>query len=137
MSSVQFDILASAAQTATGQGGSIPVAGIKEMAVCVDVTSVSGSLSAIYLQTSSDGGTTWFDMLAAMKCVLTSGSGTTTTGGPQRNIMSDALTTGAVQKVWASFGGPSASFGNFVRAAWVISGSGPSCTFSVKGVGKN
>lgn len=133
MSKTRFEILASAAQTATGQGGGISVSGIKALLLCVDVTSVSGSLSSVYLQGSSDGGTTWFDLLAATKCCLTSGSGTTTTGSNIRNVMSDALTTGNVQKIAATY----AIFGDLVRAGWTISGSGPSCTFSVKGIGEN
>lgn len=133
MSSTRFDLAASAAQTATGQGGAISVGALKEMAIMVDVTTVSGSLTSIYLQSSSDAGTTWFDLLAEAKTCLTSGAGTTTTGSWVRNVMSDALTTGNVQKIWATYRG----FGDFVRAAWVISGSGPACTFSVKAVGKN
>jgi len=133
MSKTRFELLASAAQSATGQGSGISVSGIKAMLVCVDVTSVSGSCTAIYMQSSSDGGTTWFDLLAATKCCLTSGSGTTTTGSTVRNIMSDALTTGNVQKIAATYN----SFGDYVRAAFVISGSGPAVTFSVKAVGEN
>ena len=133
MSKTRFDILASAAQSATGQGGAISVSGIKNLFLAVDVTSVSGSLTAIYLQSSSDGGTTWFDLLCATKCCLTSGSGTTTTGSTVRNVMSDALTTGNIQKIAATY----AIIGDYVRAAWVISGSGPAVTFSVKGIGEN
>lgn len=132
MSSTRFDIAASAAQTATGQGGQISVGALREMAIEVDVTSVSGSLGAVYMQGSSDGGTTWFDLLCKTFSNLTSGPSSGTTGSTARNIVS-SLTTGAVIKAWAQY----ETFGDLVRAAWVISGSGPSCTFSVKAIGKN
>lgn len=132
MSSTRFELLASAAQTATGQGGGIAVGNLREMALCVDVTAVSGSLSAIYLQSSSDGGTTWFDLLAQTMSNLTSGAASGTTGSAVRNLVS-SLTTGAVIKAFGTY----EKFGDLVRAAWVIAGSGPSCTFSVKGIGKN
>lgn len=135
MSSTPLEFQASAAQTATGQGGAIPVANLKEMAVMIDVTNVSGSLSAVYMQASSDGGTTWFDLLCDSFSNLTSGSASGTTGSYARNVVS-SLTTGAVIKALASYGKVT-SFGDYVRAAWVIAGSGPTCTFSVKGRGKN
>ena len=131
MSNTRFDIIASAAQTATAQGGGIAVANIKEMAICVDVTAVSGSLGAIYMQASSDGGTTWYDLLAKTFSNLTTGASSGTTGSAARNLVS-SLTTGAVIKAFAAYD----TFGDLVRAAWVISGSGPSCTFSVKAIGK-
>lgn len=132
MSSTRFDLLASAAQTATAQGSGISVGNLKEMAICVDVTSVSGSLGAIYLQGSSDGGTTWFDLLCDAFVNLTSGPSSGTTGSNARNVVS-SLTTAAIIKAFGKY----SNFGDYVRAAWVISGSGPSCTFSVKAIGKN
>ena len=132
MSSTRLELLASAAQTATGQGGGQAVGNLRELALCVEVTSVSASLTAIYLQSSSDGGTTWFDVLCSDFCNLTSGASSGTTGSAARNIVAN-LNTGAVLKAYATYKG----FGDYVRAAWVIAGSGPSCTFSVKGIGKN
>lgn len=132
MSSTRLELLAAAAQTATGQGGGISVSGLRELALVVDVTVVSASLTALYLQSSSDGGTTWFDLLAE-SFVTTTSSGTATTSSTwARNIISNQ-TTGAVMKCLAQY----KTFGDYVRAAWVIAGSGPSCTFSVKGIGKN
>lgn len=135
MSSTRIELLAAAAQTATAQGSGIAVGNLKELGVCVEVTNVSGSLSAIYLQGSSDGGTTWFDLVCDAFCNLTSGASSGTTGSFARNLVS-SLTTGAVIKAFASYG-KNAGFGDYVRAAWVIAGSGPSCTFSMKGIGKN
>ena len=135
MSSTRIELLAAAAQTATAQGSGIAVGNLKELALAVEVTNVSGSLTAIYLQASSDGGTTWFDLLCDSFCNLTSGASSGTTGSYARNVVS-SLTSGAVIKALASYG-KSTSFGDYVRAAFVIAGSGPSCTFSVKGIGKN
>lgn len=133
MSKTRFDILASAAQTATGQGGQISVAGIKSLGLFVDVTNVSGTLSALYLQGSSDGGTTWYDLLAEASVILTSGSTAATSSTSWgRNINIDAMSSGAVRKIWASY---PRCFGDYVRAAWVLSGT--SATFSVKGIGEN
>jgi hypothetical protein len=132
MSKTRLELLASAAQTATAQASGISVSGIKELAIFAEATSVSGSLGALYMQSSSDGGTTWFDMLAEEYTYLTSGATAVTSGTYSRNIIS-ALTSGSVVKVWARY----KTFGDYVRAAWVISGSGPSCTFSVKGIGEN
>jgi hypothetical protein len=135
MSSTRQEILASAAQTATAQGSGIAVGNLKELGLAVEVTNVSASLSAVYLQGSSDGGTTWYDLLCDSFVNLTSGASTGTTGSYARNVVAD-LTTGAVQKAFASYGKTTA-FGDFVRLAWVIAGSGPSCTFSARIIGKN
>jgi hypothetical protein len=132
MSKTRFDILASAAQTATAQGGGISVSGIKAMALCVDVTSVSGSVT-VYAQSSSDGGTTWFDLLAESVIHLTSGVAGGTTGTWLRNVTPANLGTGNISKCLATY----RAFGDYIRAAWVISGSGASSTFSVKGIGEN
>lgn len=131
MSKTRFDILASAAQTATAQSSAVSVAGIKNLALFVDVTTVSASVSAIYLQGSSDGGTSWYDLLAESYCQTTSGV-TVTSGTWSRNI-AVALTTGDVRKIWADY----KVFGDYIRAAWVLAGSGPSMTLSVKGIGEN
>jgi hypothetical protein len=131
MSKTRFELLASAAQTATGQGGGVSVSGIKSLVIFADVTVVSASLNALYLQGSSDGGTSWFDLLAETYVQTTSGI-TGTSGTFARNIAS-SLTTGNIQKIVATY----RIFPDYVRAAWNLSGSGPSSTFSVKGVGEN
>jgi hypothetical protein len=131
MSKTRFELLASAAQTATAQGGGVSVSGIKSMALCVDVTNVSGSLSSIYLQGSSDGGTTWFDLLCETYVYTT--SGTVVTSGTFRRDVVTAITTGVVVKAAATY----RIFPDYVRVAFVIAGSGPTSTFSVKGIGEN
>lgn len=132
MSKTRFEILASAAQTATGQGGGIAVSGIKNMFLAVDITNVSASITSIYLQGSSDGSTTWYDLICDTFCILTSGAGGGTTGSFSRNLTAN-LTTGQIMKIAATY----SKFPDYVRAAWTISGSGPSCTFSFKAVGEN
>lgn len=132
MSKTRFSILASAIQTATAQGGAISVGGIKNLWCAVDVTSVSGSLTAVYLQGSSDGGTSWFDLLAESYAYLTSSGTGGTSGTYSRNFVYN-LTTGTVQKAAAVY----RAFPDNIRAAFVIAGSGPSCTFSLTGVGEN
>jgi hypothetical protein len=132
MSKTRFDILASAAQTATGQGGGISVSGIKQMALCVDLTASTGTLTSIYMQASSDGGTTWFDLLCDTFCVLTSASGGGTTGSYSRNLTAN-LATGQVMKILATY----SKFGDLVRLAWTENGSNPSVTISAKAIGEN
>ena len=132
MSSTRLELAASAAQTATGQGGAIAVGNLRELALCVEVTVVSASLTCVYLQSSGDGGTTWYDLLAEAYSNLTSSGTAGTSGTWTRNVVAN-LSTGAIMKAYGIY----KAFGDYVRAAWVIAGSGPSCTFSVKGIGKN
>jgi hypothetical protein len=132
MSKTRFDILAAAAQSATGQGGGISVSGIKSMALAIDVTCSTGTLTGIYLQGSSDGGTTWFDMLAATSSWLTSGAGSGTTGSNIK-VLAANLQTGNVAKIWATY----SIMGDYIRAAWGISGAAPSVTIGMKGIGEN
>jgi hypothetical protein len=131
MSKTRFELLAAAAQTASAQGGGVSVSGVKHLALCVDVTSVSASLSSVYLQGSSDGGTTWFDLLAQDYVYTT--SGTTVTSGTNRRDVVTSITTGVVVKAIGTY----VRFPDFVRAAWVIAGSGPTATFGVKAIGEN
>ncbi len=133
--STPLALLASAAQTATGQGGAIPAAGIRELVVMVDLTAVSGTNPrlSLYLQSTRDGGTTWFDLPHDGAIVLSSGAteGISEPRG-KRNILSDASAT---LKATAQYEG---AFGNSIRVAWVISGTGsPTFTFQVDGIGKN
>jgi len=129
MSATRLELLASGAQTATAQGSGITVANLAELAVMADVTAASGTLT-VYLQSSNDGGTTWFDVMAESACVLTTGVGPGTTGTDVRNIFAGSVTAAA--KGYAKY----KTFGDYVRAAWIISGSGATFTFSVKAVGK-
>lgn len=146
MSKTAVSLLASAAQTATAQGGAVPVSNLKGMAVVVDVTSSSGSLS-VFLQTSMDG-TNWADIpydLCLQNAPTTITEGRRMIGGVNttqstgnnlgdagcRNIVDGQ--TGVARRGFARY----TLFGNSVRAAWAISGSGATHTFSVLAVGEN
>ena len=132
--STRFEIQASGAQTASSNSGGISVAGIREMVVYFDCTASSGTGETLdlFLQSSSDGGTTWFDLPFEL-AIQTDGDGTETAGLINGrdfvNMAADeACEDGiAVYKV----------FGDQVRARWFIAGTTPSFTFSVKAVGKN
>lgn len=146
MSKTAFSILASAAQTATAQGGAISVAGIKALAVVVDVTASSGSLS-VFLQSTMDG-TNWSDIpfdlcLQNAPTTVTEGrrliAGVNTTQSTGNNLgdagcrnIIDGQVSGA-RRAFARY----TIFGNSIRAAFAISGSGPTHTFSVLGIGEN
>lgn len=148
MSKTRFEILASAAQTAVAQGSGIAVSGIKNLLVMVDVTVCSASLS-VWMQGSSDGGTTWADIpfdWCLENAVTTHTEGrhfwpgvnsTSTTGNNNvafegtRNMIDRA--SSATRRVMAKY----TTFGDYVRAAWNVSGSGATSTFSVKGIGEN
>lgn len=130
--STRFELLASGAQTATAQGSAISVSGIREMTVYVScTTSTAPTRLDVYLQTSSDGGTTWYD-LTAQETILTNAAGTdiTSTSVTKRNILDNQTCASAVKAI-AKY----TVFGDYVRAAWVISGT--SFTFGVKAIGKN
>jgi hypothetical protein len=131
VSKTRFDIQTSAAQNASANGGPISVSGIKALGICIDVTACSGSLSSVYLQSSSDGGTSWFDLLADTYVYTTSGT-TITSGTSSRNPVF-SISTGVIVKCYATY----SKFGDYIRAAWVIAGSGPTSTFSVKAIGEN
>ena len=130
--STRFELLASGAQTATAQGSAISTSGIREMIVYVSCTTSSAPTRLdVYLQSSSDGGTTWYDLPAEAQ-MLTAAAGTdiTSTNVVRRNILDNQTCASAVKAV-AKY----TVFGDYVRAAWVISGT--SFTFGVKAIGKN
>ena len=150
--STRLVLLASAAQTATGNSAAMPVASIKELAVYVDITAASGTSPtlALFIQTSSDDGTTWFDMpydlrLTDNNASATQGSGgvpagtdlATSAGAPVENTrggrnINGVTSLAAVARLFASYH----AFGDKIRVRWVIGGTTPSFTFSVRGIGK-
>ncbi len=132
----RFDILASAAQTATAQGGAISVSGIKELTVYLSCTASSGTGETIdvYLQSSSDGGITWFDLPFVLG-QRTSATGTenasTTNKRDFLELAADVACSG--EKTIAKYD----IFGDQIRAGWVIAGTTPSYTFGIKAIGKS
>jgi hypothetical protein len=128
----RFEILASAAQTATAQGGAISVSGIKELIVYATCTASSAPTRLdVYLQSSSDGGTTWYDLPHESEMATASAGTDVTANTNKRNVLDNVTTCASAVKAVARY----TNFGDQVRAAWVISGT--SFTISVKAVGKN
>jgi hypothetical protein len=138
MSSVNFELLASAAQTASMVGGIINTAGIKEMEIFVDLTAGSGTLSkfSVFLEGTSDDGTTWFELLYDTSVKNSSGAvpadePTVTTN--KRNIVGESAIVTVATKWTAQY----TRFPDNVRVRVIITPTAtPSETFSVKGVGK-
>jgi hypothetical protein len=132
--STRFEIQSSAVQGSTGNGGGISVSGIREMIVFFDCTASSGTgeVLDLYLQSSSDGGTTWFDLSFELATqVDTDGTETASLTNARDfvNMAADEACEDGIAKY--------VIFGDLVRARWVIGGSSPSYTFSVKAIGKN
>lgn len=127
-----FDLIASATQTATAQGGQVSVTGIKELIVFANCTASSSPTQLdLYLQTSSDGGTTWYDLTADVVQQTNAAAAETAATTNKRDVF-EAVTTCAspVRAI-----GKYTVFGGLVRVAWVITGT--SFTFGVKAIGKN
>lgn len=130
--STRFDILASATQTATAQGGAISVAGIKELTVYATCTASNTPTQLdVYLQSSSDGGVTWYDLTADVTQTTNTAASETAAVANKRDILDAVTTCATAVKAIAKY----TVFGDQVRAAWVISGT--NFTFSVKAVGKS
>lgn len=127
-----FDILASAAQTATAQGGAIYIGGIKEMVVYATCTASSAPTQLdVYLQSSSDNGVTWYDLTSDVVQTTNAAAAETAAVANQRDVLQAVTTCASAVKAIGRY----TNFGNYVRAAWVITGT--SFTFSVKAIGKN
>lgn len=131
--STRFEVLASATQTATAQGGAISVAGLRELTIYATCTaSTTPTRLDVYLQSSSDGGVTWYD-LPNEAAMTTASAGTDITASVtmKRNVLDNVTSCASAVKAIAKY----TVFGDQIRAAWVISGT--NFTFSVKAVGKN
>lgn len=131
-----FQIVASSVQTATGNGAPIPVSGIHELLVMVQCTANSGTPTLdLWLQSSSDGGTTWYDLVADWTLQTTNPLNATakTATATKRDIIDGYSAACGTDSYWAA---RYTVFGQYVRAAWVMSGA-TSYTFSVTGVPKS
>lgn len=141
MSSTRVAILASGTQSASAQSSGIAVGNLKELGISVSASVVTGSLHALWMQTSSDGGTTWYDMLAESVVNLTTGAASGTTGSWMRSIVpagsgaaAGALDTGKAILGYAMY----RTFGDYVRAAWIITAAANgTVTLKIDGLGKN
>ena len=130
--STRFEVLASATQTATAQGGAISVAGLRELTVYATCTaSTTPTQLDVYLQSSSDGGVTWYDLTADVVQTTNTAAAETAAVANQRDVLQAVTTCATAVKAFAKY----TVFGDQVRAAWVLTGT--NFTFSVKAVGKN
>lgn len=146
MSATQFDIYPSGNVNANGAGGAIPVGNITEILLAVtadNFTGTSPSLTA-WLQSSVDGAVTWQDCPYELALTHTQatqhtegihyhpaavGNTDTWSRGRARNLFEQQTSTvSAVARYHV--------FGNFVRLAWAITGTGPQCRLQAKAVGK-
>jgi hypothetical protein len=126
-----FDIQPIGTQTASSGGTGINVAGLTELLVYAKCTGSSAPTTLdLYLQSSDDGGTTWYDLPAEV-AMLTDGDASETAAVANKRDVFDGVSTCAspVQAV-----GRYRNFGGYVRARWFITGT--SFTFGVKAVGK-
>lgn len=103
---------ASGASTVTSHTSSIEVGEYLEALVCLNCTAASGTTPTltVTIQASDDQGTTWYNLPGGAFTQLT----TTGTQAIQIN-----------------------TFGDYIRANYVIAGTTPSFTFALKVVGKN
>lgn len=103
-------------------------------AIGVDVTAVEGTSPQLdlWLEGSTDGGTTWFELVADQ--VLKS-SGVAAGNSPATNVRDivDAKTTTTPEKFLGLFKHLAC---DVVRVHWAISGTSPGFTFAVDLVGK-
>ena len=134
MPAVRLELLPLGAQTASGSGGWQAVPNASMATVFVNVTANSGTPTlTVFLEGSDDGGTTAYPLIADF------GVETITTGDPDGVAVTTARTaivnniTTTNQKCQATYKHLAT---DFVRARWLIGGTTPSYTFTVKLVGK-
>ena len=106
----RITLQASGAQTASGNGATIEAGEYTQALVTLNCTAVSGTTPTctVLLQTSDDGGTTWYNLPNGAFTQLT------------------AIGTQVLQI--------NVPFGDTIRANWTIGGTTPSFTFAVKAV---
>jgi len=145
VAATRFEIQASGPQTTDGNGGNIAVAGIREMVAFVDVTASGGTTPSlsVWLQSSSDGGTTWYDLpyeVALLDANTTHAEGAHR--APPISAASGSAAIGARNIVDQLAASPAKAvavyrtFGDVVRGKWKITGTTPTFTFSIKAVSK-
>lgn len=129
----QVTLLASAARTASGNSGTLTVAGeLTSATIQLRVTAASGATPTlnVYVQTSYDDGTTWTDLLSfAQATAAGRWAGSIGPGGAA--VASAVATDGALAAASVKAG---LAISNKIRIAWVTGGVGPSFTFDVAGV---
>lgn len=105
-------LVPSSTVTVSGNGAGEDVSQYTEGLVTLDVTAASGTSPtlAVKIQTSDDGGTTWYDIPNASFTQAT------------------AVTKQAIQIN---------TYGNLIRAAYTVGGTTPSFTFTVNAILKH
>lgn len=113
----EVTLQASASKTSTGTGTATTVGNYKEALFFLNCTAQSGTTPTltVKIQTSDDGGTTWYDLVYP----------STTT------VVAFTTLTSATGTQALSFSGP---FGDTIRPAWTLGGGTPNFTFAVKAV---
>ena len=131
------EMVASAAQTASGNSATFSLATCNNLFVGVDVTACSGTLVlTAFLQGSDDGGTTWYDYPAdlAIATANTAATGTLSPAPGRRNIV-DTLTCGSTLNAVPYLGVYKNIATDRIRLKWIAS-STTSATFSASYVCK-
>ena len=132
--SERIELLASAAQTASANGAAVDVSGHKELLVMVNVTAGSGTLTAfsVFLESSDDGGATWYEILADTVLKSTGAAAEPTPTLQKRNIVTETAIVAS-----AKYAATYTKFGEKVRPRWLITPtSSPSETFEINAIGK-
>lgn len=132
MRAASFTFLESESRTEDGESLGVKVPTLSMLMVGVDITAVSGTTPtlAVWLQTSDDGGTTWYDTPADLIMASSSGSTDVTATTNKRNIANDTAVVGQHVAIFKHL--PS----DYVRVKYDLGGTSPDYTFSVKAVGK-
>lgn len=131
---VRKTLLASGAQTAAGQGGTIDVSACRIVYPFVSVTAGSGTVTTfkVYLEGSPDGGLTWSGLHCWHQSKrVTTGPVTTflaTAGSGEGLIVNET----AVVSSATTYAGSCDVTTDTVRLGWEISGTTPSETFSAQ-----
>jgi len=118
-------LVASSAQTASGNSGAIQPQGFKELLLFLRLTAVAGTTPPlnVYLRSSDHGCTTWFQLAQLGPSNIAA--------APANNPYPSTYTLS-----FNSAQNGSTGWGDTIRLRWVIAGTTPSYTFQVTAVYK-
>ena len=125
-------IIASAAQTASASGGTIPLNTVSMLDAILTVSATGGTITAfkLWLEGSVDGGATWAPMVPD---VTADASALTSAWTPATPYVVSLSAAPALQSWIARYKQTPC---NAVRARWTLTGTNPSVTFAVLACGK-
>lgn len=134
MAASRMEMLASAKQVASGNSAAFPVPTLTMAAIGVDVTAVEGTSPQLdlWLEGSTDGGTTWFELVADQVLKSSGVAAANTVSANARDIVEAKTSTDAEKFIGVYKHLPV----DTVRVHWTISGTSPGFTFAVDLVGK-